>query len=224
MTQAICAACGLPLEITVEMVGQEMACPRCGARFVVPGVAPGPAPPPMIRSEPQSPPNAPVIRGRVERRPFEDQATSLLDLFDLSFTRYVTPIIVRITWVLALVLAAVWLLVVIVGLVISLVPEMSREAQSDGAATAQSERTTSDRRPDNGAFEFQSSPQFEFRRPSIPERAEDSSFAVAMRVVVFSTQLVAIILFLLWVRVALEAVIVIFHMAANLRSIDKKTK
>ena len=43
-----------------------------------------------------------------------DGPVSLLDLFDLSFKRYVTPLIVKITWVLTLTLAGLWLTVTVV--------------------------------------------------------------------------------------------------------------
>jgi hypothetical protein len=166
----------------------------------------------MIPAATQS---APVVRGRSVRRPFQDQATSLLDLFDLSFTRYVTPLIVKITWVLALALAAVWLLTVIVGLIISSLPEVEVSQRTEQPAPTLPSRPTRPAEP--------AQPHWEFGPPRIVERAGDASYDAALKVVIVITQVVAIVLFLLWVRVALEAVIVIFHMAASLRSIDDKT-
>src|SRR5688500_6382559 len=105
MSLTLCPACQLPLEYTREMAGEEMGCPRCAARFVVPSSGYSePPPPPAFQPESIAP--ATFERHLPLRRPFHDQATSLLDLFDLSFTRYVTPLIVKITWVLALALAA----------------------------------------------------------------------------------------------------------------------
>lgn len=201
MALTLCAACKLPLDVTPDMAGEEMACPRCGARFRVPLAAP----PPLPQAGAAMPSPTISASPRPLRRPFNDQATSLLDLFDLSFTRYVTPLIVKITWVLALTLGAAWLVIIVFGLIASSLPvaEQSEPSQADRPSRPQ--------------------PQFEFRPPEIDERIGDASFAAAVRVVLLVTQVIGVILFLLWVRVGLEAVIVVFHMAASLRSIDDKT-
>jgi hypothetical protein len=78
MGSTICPACRLPMEIAPEMAGQAMACPRCGAQFVIPPAA-GPAPPP-IQPAAASTLAAPIIRRQTVRRPFQDESTSLLDL------------------------------------------------------------------------------------------------------------------------------------------------
>jgi hypothetical protein len=203
MPITLCPACKLPLDITPQMAGQEMACPRCAAQFRAPPPA---SPPPLPTFQPVADSPGPAVAPRTRpRRPFNDQATSLLDLFDLSFTRYVTPLIVKITWVLALTLGAVWLVVIVLGLIASSLPV---------AEQSEPTRSTRPSRPQ---------PQFEFRPPEIAERVGDASFAVAFRIVLLITQVIGVILFLLWVRVGLEAVIVVFHMAASLRSIDDKT-
>lgn len=203
MALTLCAACKLPLDVTPDMAGEEMACPRCGARFRVPPMTP--PPPPVVPASAATPSPAISASPRPLRRPFNDQATSLLDLFDLSFTRYVTPLIVKITWVLALTLGAAWLVIIVFGLIASSLPVAEQSGPS---------RATRPSRPQ---------PQFEFRQPEIDERIGDASFAAAVRVVLLVTQVIGVILFLLWVRVGLEAVIVVFHMAASLRSIDDKT-
>lgn len=200
MASSACPSCQLPLEITPGMAGQELACPRCHARFTIPGTTPGA--PPIAGPLPNFSEFGPSVTAR---RPFQHQSTSLLDLLDFSFTRYVTPLIVKITWVIALILSAGWLSLVVVGLIVSMLPEIE---------TPQGTRRSSRPRPEI---------QFDFQSNELAERAGDASFAVAMRVAIVITQLVGIILFLLWIRVALEAVIVIFHMAANLKSIDDKT-
>jgi hypothetical protein len=151
------------------------------------------------------------------RRPFQDEATSLLDLFDLSFTRYVTPLIVKITWVLALLLAAVWLVAIIVTLVADLIPkrEVAQPVEAQPGRPRIEFRAPDFGAPDRGAPDRGA--------PDFGDRGESAVSDAALRVILLITQIVAVILFLLWVRVALEAVIVIFHIAASVRSIDEKT-
>jgi len=123
----------------------------------------------------------------------------------------VTPLIVKLTWVLALTLATIWLVIIVFALIASSLPiadEAKPASPAPRSARPQPSRTES---------------QWEFRPPEIAERVGDASFAAVLHVVILITQVIGVILFLLWVRVGLEAVIVVFHMAASLRSIDDKT-
>jgi hypothetical protein len=204
MQTIACPNCQQPLQIAPELAGQELACPRCQSHFVIPGG--GPVSPPLNVGSAAGAAPAPGFQIQESRRPLHNQSASLLDLFDFSFTRYVTPLIVKITWVLALTLSVVWLLIVIAGLIITALPEIEvSEARKSEA-------------PQQGRFEY------EIKAPPIIERTGEAGYAVALRIVIAGTQLVTIVLFLLWLRVALEAVIVIFHMAANVKSIDEKTR
>jgi hypothetical protein len=143
---------------------------------------------------------------RTTLRSVRERPATLFDLFDLSFNRYVTPLIVKITWVLALVLSGVWLALVILAFGMSMLPELPDAPSS--------------------APRFRPQPHREFTTPfdSAFENARSQTFLQILRVVAFLTQIVAVSLFLLWMRVALESVIVIFNIAASLRSIDKKTR
>jgi hypothetical protein len=109
---------------------------------------------------------------------------------------------VKITWVLALVLTAIWLLVVVIGLVGSLLPE----SQETRRASEQQVRVRSPL--DSSGF-------------AAP--AADGGTAALLRMVILFTQVVGAVLFLLWLRVLLESVIVIFNIAATLKSIEEKT-
>src|SRR6187397_1919337 len=125
MATILCQACKQPMDVPAEMGGQTMACPHCGQQFVAPRAgtprtpptrvaAPLPQTPPQLPASSSSPPMfqtaatpptppspafAPIAdeplkpSGRIRERP-----VTLLDVFDLTFARFVTPIIVKIIW------------------------------------------------------------------------------------------------------------------------------
>jgi hypothetical protein len=210
MAPTICPACKLPLDIPAAMAGQHVACPRCRATFAAPGPEPKPfeppAPPPMpdYRSpQPAAAAELPSASSSVRREP----PATLWDLFDFSFNRYVTPLIVKITWVLTLVLASIWLLLIAVALVMDLMPDSQ-------------DSTRMQRSPQ---FSRRFEPQFN-PRSQLSERVDYAWWRGLVRVIILVTQLTGAILFVLWMRVVLESVIVVFNMAASLRSIDRKTR
>jgi len=131
-------------------------------------------------------------------------AQSWTDIFDWKFEKYLTPWIVRITWITCLVLSAVSLLFVGGGLLMALAPEVDHSNTS---------RST-----------------VEFRLPieesgGAAKSGRTVPFWMMRRVwavfgAVFST--VMLILCLLWIRVILECVIVVFNISATLKEMNQR--
>ena len=196
MTPIPCPACGLALDFSHAIPGQALACPRCHASFVNPGEG---------ASSAAAAPAAP--EGRSESRTAQPrtrseflEGSSLLHLFDLSFKRFATPSIVRLTWFALLVVAAIWLLFVTVTV----------------ASIALSDSPRSQRAPN--PVERAQSP-FALRAPEIIRNNTGQVFFSLLML----TQIVLTGLSFLWVRVGLEGAIVLFHIAGSLKSLDEKT-
>jgi hypothetical protein len=125
--------------------------------------------------------------------------------FDLTFERYITPWVVRVTWVSALVLSALWAVVLVTVLGASVLTE-------------DADTQTSSQRP--GATHT------EFRLPSVgsstssPSSSRVSAKGIAYKVASIASIVCGVILFLLWIRVALETIIVVFNIATTLTSIE----
>lgn len=158
--------------------------------------------PPPIQEPAPSGPVAPIewpqIVSTAVKRRFQP-SNSWLDVFDWKFEKYLTPWIVRLTWVLALVLAAISIILtaraVFVGSVSDLLP---KQRASPPPRIEQK-------------WEFQ-----------VPEKVSEPPM-VFYRVLGFVLGVVVTIVGLLWLRVILETVIVLFNIARSLASIDRKT-
>src|SRR4051794_9122185 len=113
MANVICPHCNHSLAYVPTLAGQQVRCSACGNQFVMSSPDEPPAPPPVTAApDPSRFAEQPVTlprRSLAERGGFEP-ARSILDVFDFRFERYVTPIILRFTWILALLLAALWLI------------------------------------------------------------------------------------------------------------------
>ena len=124
-------------------------------------------------------------------------STSWLDLFDWKFEKYLTPWIVRATWVVCVALAALWLSLIVFATVWAMVPDIE---------------SNSSERP-NVPFEGP-----EFRAPTLPRWLTARVASVLGGI----TLACSVILGVLWLRVLLETVIVLFNIATTLTSIDQK--
>jgi len=135
---------------------------------------------------------------RIKRGGRLQTAESWLDLFDWKFKKYLTPWIVRATWIIFLVLVGIWLALQLLGIVLfilSLVAPSTELMEQQGNFGA---------------------PQFE------PANRDLKGWATGVFV---SAQVVIVgFVLILWVRVVLESIIVLFNIAASLDSIDNKTK
>ena len=198
MATTICPGCKVPLDIMPQMAGQQVACPRCRTTFAAPVpqmMAMPPAPPPPAPSYTAAEKTAAPELMPLTSRTRPEQPATLWDIFDLSFSRYVTPLIVKITWVLTLFFTSAWLLIIFTVLLIDLMPDTP---------------VRSSPRP---------SMQFE-----LADKIDYAWWRGLVRLIVLATQITGALLFVLGMRVVLESVMVVFNMAASLRSIDRKTK
>jgi hypothetical protein len=127
-------------------------------------------------------------------------STSILDLFDFKFQKYLTPWVVRYTWICVLSMAAFGTIGSVVAFAIELVPV----SETRPAAEVR-----------DGHFPS---------RASEP-RVEPSAVSVwtskqVLKVVGLIFGFVMTALFVLWVRVVLECVIVIFDISQSLKTME----
>jgi len=127
-------------------------------------------------------------------------STSFLDIFDLSFTRFVTPLIVKITWILVLLCGFLWIASLALSFVVGLGSDLIGKSDTPS-------------RPNFSAY-------------SEPDRAEPTSSGVSASMALFVIKAVGFITFavagltgVLWMRVILEGIIVIFKIAETLTDI-----
>ncbi|MFO0906599.1 MAG: DUF4282 domain-containing protein [Pirellulales bacterium] len=128
-------------------------------------------------------------------------STSILDIFDFSFKRYVTPLIVKITWILTLVLSLIWIASLSFWFLSGLVGDAGG-ASSRAAAGLSSSR----------AVGMAPTMEYETR----PVGLSTSTTLLIARVTGYLTFLLGAIIGILWVRAVLEGIIVIFHIAETL--------
>lgn len=127
-------------------------------------------------------------------------ATAVMDFFDFSFQKYLTPVIVKITWVVTLVMGGIWILVLTLGVFADWLPDDSGQTSVRTNSTVIS----------NG-YEQQ------FDRIN---RNRGSIISV-MRFVTWLTGIVSAIVGCLWIRVGLECVIVFFNISTTLTDIKQ---
>jgi len=179
-------------------------------------------------------------------------STSWLDLFDLKFEKYLTPWIVRLTWTVALVLATLWFGVVMFSVVGMLMPPgeasdtsgapmdtglgnselpdtainmlMPSAEVSDTSSVPVDTTLGNSGLSDTAIPEFVPSAEQSSSRPRVRTefRAPDLNDKPVLAVVVALTTMVGIIVCLLWIRVLLETVIVIFNIATTLKDMEGK--
>lgn len=231
MSDAIyCPNCRIPIATTLFV--EPVTCPQCGKRYArkqTPAAitvsqaeaTPNPSPPMVapitpIHVEPASvntSPAFPKVRKRRSRR--MQPVTSWVDLFDWKFEKYLTPWIVRATWVVCMAISALWILTIFLTGLIMLTGIPSGTSNTETASRS-----------------FSSNP---YRTINPPPSVDNSSLATAQSFAFSSlvrlfaafvfciTSLGAVVIFVLWVRVLLETAIVLFNMATSLASIDEKT-
>lgn len=216
MATILCQSCKQPMDVPAEMGGQTMACPHCGAQFVAPRAAAPRVPPikPMtqlpfspppsaptpptfqpVAPMPPAPTFAPVLEepgAKPSGRPLRERPVTLLDVFDLTFARFVTPIIVKIIWVIILILAGLWLLLLTFLLVMGLIGSSGVGMSSFGAG------------------------------PAIG--AESRLVAALIQIVIYCFQVAATGAALLFWRLMLESIMILFSVSNSLKSIDRKTR
>ncbi len=211
-----CPRCTEVMPFIPDLAGKTVRCPNCNARITmahplaassVPLPPAVPAMPAMERESTSdrstgqraSSRSRPSSRRRSPR--LSTPSTSLLDLFDFKFEKYLTPWIIRITWGLVLGCAAMWIMAIGLGIVATWMPE----------STQARERPEARERPNATRLEF------------IAPNAEAPIWLRKRLITTVAgiTGCIAVIIAVLWIRVSLETVIVVFNMAKSLASIDE---
>lgn len=185
-----CPHCRGPLQDDGTLAGQSLICPRCRGQFDVPG-------PPPRQQFVAEPSHSSAYSAAIARR-FKE-SNSLLDiLVDFRFEKYITPIIVRATWIVALISIFAFLLLMLGVLVMSILPPEGAQPPAH---------------PN------------QWGAPNVPAKPAKSwgMDSSVISICLYAGLVVGAFLALLWLRVALEGVIVIFNIAESLVSIDQKT-
>lgn len=125
---------------------------------------------------------------------------AILDFFDLSFQKYLTPVIVKITWVVTLVMAGILLTL---SLLAALVPDGGGQTRQSTSSSVTFER-----------FEQQA------QRIS----SNQGTIVAMLRFATWLTGIVSVFIGCLWIRVGLECVIVFFNISSTLTDIKQDLK
>jgi hypothetical protein len=190
MSNFPCPNCKAQMTFDPALAGQAVACPYCAAQFVMYGGQPTPSVPTQSISF------SSVAAARFSK------PSSFFDIFDFRFRMYLTPWIVRLTWIVVLALSVVALL----GITLEFIAESIPESPKKETANSQ-------------PFEFQG----ERLRPTQPP-PKVFWLKVFWRILSTVAQMIGVVASVLWTRVLLEIMIVIFNIAQSLASIDKKIK
>jgi hypothetical protein len=188
MSAINCPHCRATVSISEALAGRPLVCPVCGTEFSIPPIASSPDP--IIEFNPYST----MLKRRLQR------PTSFWDIFDFKFEKYLTPWIIRATWICVCALSAVSLLVLVITMIAD-----SVTVERNHSVVGQESTQPKD-----------SDIQWSF--------ADNQFTGTAKRIGIVVIQVVATILGLLWIRVILETEIVIFNIATSIASIDRKTK
>jgi hypothetical protein len=159
---------------------------------------------------PQFPP-LPNVSSRIDRlvglrqRSSKNRAIAFfLAFFDFSFNRYLTPLIIKLTWIAAIALA-----------LLSLTLQFAQEAY-DSPLSVMS--YVSDLLPDEPA---KSTPRK--RRPAseplISEEVQEELSSGAVSVVLGVMRIIVMTIMLMWLRVMLEGLMVVFQVASDVKAI-----
>lgn len=208
-----CPNCGKSFSIKDELAGRRSRCMACGMSFVVPG---GPAPealPLAVASAPARRQNEPDDDDRDTddkddrpsggrgHRPGGGRFLHVLNhVFDFRFRYYLTPYIVRITWVLALVGASLYFISSTF---------ITPFATADKRAPVEFDRRDLD--PDHPKGR---APQKEAKEPSNLTKALGE---IVDWVLTSGIRLVGLVVGLMYVRVLAEMTIVVFNISNDIK-------
>ncbi len=209
-----CPYCGNQVPNDGTLVGRSVACPACRRQFTMP--IDGPVPPPVVL-----PVGKPVLQGdsssfyeefmpgelghmfrkALRQRRGADLWKILVYLVDPMFKRYLTPWIIRWTWCLALLAAFIWISVLGYAHLYDIVaPErLSRFKVESPAAEG----------------------PMEHRAPDDPSEWWKAVERVPRSLGIYTVQIIASVIGILWIRVVLEGAIVLFNIVSKLGAIDE---
>ncbi len=190
-----------------------------------PETSPPPAEPPQTKA---GPPVAPPITPQpsTDKPEFESaaldaarkSAPGFFRLLDVRFKHYLTPAIIRFTWVCVLIMSALWMLFLLIGFVASLIPSGDSPTASSSSidldAVMQGDGDLGSLTSLLGGS-LSGTP----KEPTFFQSVKSFAFKLLM----FASLLVGLILTVLWCRVMFETIIVVFDISNSLKSIDRKT-
>jgi hypothetical protein len=196
-----CPSCQTSLDLSKIAQGAVISCPRCGQRFQKPMTQTMPPQSPAALPTVSAPPPLPGLPTKVAvKTPRQklrqwQEANSVFDaFFDWQFQRYVTPKVVKFFWIIAVINAVLILLApfILPALSISLVAA----AQSSG-------------------------PRMRIEPPPGTESVFGTGIAILTMILSYAWFALMVIAALLWIRLILESIIVIFDISTCARSIDQ---
>lgn len=201
MKSVKCPQCGRRLRLKPDFEADLVSCPACQKKFRIRHPQPGieievpevPEIDSLVFSSEATDSNSasnsiPLFGSRRNRLA---NSGNILDVFDLTFQKYVTPLIVRITWVVFLTSVAIGICLA----TLSLITFLTNGQNAVGW---------------NGPSSSSFLPAFLVESPRL------------LRITAYIVQLTAFTLSVLWVRLALESVIVVFDMSNSLKAIKEK--
>jgi hypothetical protein len=171
----------------------------------LPAVAKPYAPPPP--SVPAVVPRTAAVRQAASAAP-----RRVLQLLDWKFERYLTPWIVRATWIICVTLACLWIVVILGGLVYSWLPKPER------SVSLQSAEDLLNNLENLNSLEALGQLGGDRGGGLLPGWMTSRLTSLLMAV----TAICAVVLGVLWTRALLECVAVFFNMARTLTSIEDR--
>ena len=157
---------------------------------------------------------------RATQRRFKP-STSVFDIFDWKFERYVTPWVIRFTWMAIVGLTATWFLAAVIALLVTVTPEFKTDTSKDSSTRSSSKTLETPNKTYEQTEYRPTTTGYRFDSGAVGRNSAQYLLRVALAVFAFLTAMVMMMIFLLWVRVVLESVIVLFNMAETLTSIDR---
>ncbi|MGI9518460.1 MAG: DUF4282 domain-containing protein [Pirellulaceae bacterium] len=238
MSTIQCTACNKTLRLPPGFTGSKAKCPACGVLFSVSAtgspqapVEPSPQPPePEPEPESQAPVAPPIPPASAPVKPeFEIESSTirtsqpsslrLASLLDVRFTHYLTPAIIRFTWVCVLIMSALWMLFLMIGFFASMLPSGAEPSTSASSIDLDAVM--------NGDGDLGSLTSL--LGSSLTGGQKEQTFfqsvkSFAFKLLAFLSLLVGLVLSVLWCRVMFETIIVVFDISNSLKSIDRKTE
>ncbi len=222
MTKLVCHQCAAKLKLPDGFAGTSLKCPRCGHRIACPGPA-GPVGSARILAPARE---TEPIRKHHSDSPASTRASRaglLRGLLDVRFERYLTPSIIRWSWILVLGTSALWIVFLALVFATSWIP-------TDGGAASIGANSVPPidleallngqpgQLPGLGEL-LGGNLSAADRKPTIWQTATGRGW----RFLLFVTSLTGLLLTLLWCRVMLETIIVIFDIRDCLHRIDSRS-
>ncbi len=224
-----CSHCQAPLRLPDSFTANKAKCPKCGGRvdlttsqdfdktrydsqdttaeFKLPSE---PAADQLVEDE--------SVAEEGMRNAKRSVAATIWRLCDFKFKRYLTPWIIRVTWLCVLLLVAVWFLLLSGSTVLSWLAteSSSREQPSLDTSSLDGLLDQLDGQSLLGSSLLGGSAK---QRPGFIGSVERFAWKSAQ----IFTAVVSMFLFVLWSRAMLEMVVVIFDISETLKRIDSKT-